>query len=279
MTHTPVLLHQHDKWTLMVSNHTETVKRLVVFVHGFNGDGLKTWGQFTKPGAHREWWLESDMLFIDYNSKRDGPLGVALRIRNWIDHFYPKPYAPAMMIDDLPGRADITTPYEELVLVGHSLGGLIIRRAILDVAMNWDNEGRTQDEWHVLLSATTRLFSPASAGFQSGGFLALVEESVFGRWLEFYLRRSPAFKDMQPNSRVLQDTQKWTEEIALEPGFEALRPRIVWANPDNVVTTLGYRTDGKQDSWDKTTHSKVCKPIRDHFENPWTFIEKGQVPT
>lgn len=261
----------------MVSNHTKTVKRLVVFVHGFKGDGLKTWGQFPNPGGHREWWLESDMLFIDYKSTRDGPVGVAHRIRDSIGDFYPDPYSPAMEIGDLPARTDITTPYEELVLVGHSLGGLIIRVALADAAVNWDNEGRSEDARHVLLSATTRLFSPASAGFQSGGLLALLEESPFGRLLEIYLRRSPAFKDMQPKSGVLENTQRWTEELAKEPGFEALRARIVWANPDNVVSTLGYRTDGIQGSWDKTTHSSVCKPIHDHFENPWTFIEKGRV--
>ncbi|WP_158171347.1 esterase/lipase family protein [Rhodococcus sp. JT-3] len=275
MTHTPVLLHQQHGWTLLVSHHDKSVKRLVVFVHGFRGNGLETWLEFPTPGDHRQWWLESDMLFVDYKSTREGVVAVADRIRRSIEEFFPHPYPAAMEIGDQPARADITSPYEELILVGHSMGGLIIRRALLDAAVEWDNDERPENSRPVILDSTNRLFSPASAGFQPSGWLGLVRASGVWRALELYLHTSSGYKDMQPGSQILTSTRQQTEELAKEKDFEALRAFIVWANPEGVVITDRYRTDKRVYTFDNKNHVSVCKPVRDKFEGPWKFIETG----
>src|SRR4051794_40165321 len=86
-THTPRLLSEPDRWVICLSHAPP--RRLVVFVHGFGGQPLKTWRQFFNPGAKRAWWVEADMLFMSYNSKRRTIAGVAHELLREVERFYP----------------------------------------------------------------------------------------------------------------------------------------------------------------------------------------------
>jgi hypothetical protein len=179
-----------------------------------------------------------------------------------------------------PARDDTVTPYNDLVLVGHSLGAVILRRALCDAAQEWIDKGRPADSKPVLLHATTRLFSPASAGFQPSGWLGLLRATgTWDRAVEIFLRRSPAYSDLQPDSVVLREIHERTLELNPRQDAElsALRAHILWANPDGVVITERYRTDFVDSSWDGCHHIAVCKPRSGEFEVPWRFVEKGLV--
>ncbi|MDE1672663.1 esterase/lipase family protein [Nocardia gipuzkoensis] len=272
--HSPYALSSPPGWILYVSHH-ETVRRLVVFVHGFNGKAVTTWNSFPESGVYRRWWMESDMLFIGYPSTKDTVTGVSHRLRNTLARFFPIPYPDAMVVDGISVRSDTESPYEELVLVGHSLGGLIIRRALCDAAIAWDMEGRSGPR-PALLDAQIRLFSPASAGFQAAGVLGALRAMTIWQVVEVFLRRSPAYSELQPGSTSLLETRARTERLAGQSGFDALRAHIVWASPDEVVVSERYSTDHVDDAWDGTTHSSVCKPRFGKFENPWLFAETGR---
>ncbi len=172
-------------------------------------------------------------------------------------------------------RALIRGDYEELYLVGHSLGGLVVRRALCDAADQWIDLGR-QVQKPAILYATVRLFSPASAGFRAAGILGMIKASGVWAAVEIFVRRSSAYTDLQPKSTTVNDTRRRTERLAAVPGCEALRAWIVWANPDDVVIPERYDSDHVGDSWDGTTHSTVCKPRRTTFEAPWRFVESGE---
>lgn len=251
-----------------------TAARLVVFVHGFGGKAMSTWKNFTEGHKVSRWWTDADLLFIGYDSKRDGIKGVADRLRRNLPRFYPTPYAPVMTLDGVPVRNDVSTPYRELIVVGHSLGGLIVRHALVDEADEWIKLGRVGPK-PLLLESSVRLFSPASAGFRAAGVLGVARASGFWPALEMYLRRSSAYTDMQPGSTMLTDTRVRTQRLVQEePDTGALVASILWASPDQVVIEGKYDSDAISRSVENQDHKSVCKPNAS-YPVPWDFVERG----
>ncbi|MBV9161259.1 MAG: hypothetical protein JO281_06845 [Pseudonocardiales bacterium] len=172
-------------------------------------------------------------------------------------------------------------PYSELLLVGHSLGGVVIRRALCETAHSWI-EQRTADPQAPLpplLKAETRLFSPASAGFLPSGWLGHIKAfPSLWRLFLLMLQGSSSFNELQEGSQILTNTQKRTEELLEKQPDElrGLRARILWANPDNIVVTERYNTDHPPCSIDGTNHLSVCKP-GNTYQIPWQFVETGQL--
>ena len=270
MTHTPRVDDQNG--VLFVAHAPAT--RLVVFVHGFNGRCLKTWLNFPQFPHDREWWLAADLLFIDYDSIRENIAGVANKVRQLLPAYYPAPHA--LLTANRPGEATGQPDYEELVLVGHSLGGVILRRVMSDIAQRWLEESEPPGPRPPVLDAQLRLFSPASAGFQPGGTLWTLRAAA-GVWnaVELILRRSSAYSDLQPGSEVLRAIQRRTERIVQDSGIGSLRAEILWANPDNVVITERYDSDHPDESAPDSSHTSVCKPLVAKYETPWDFVESG----
>jgi alpha-beta hydrolase superfamily lysophospholipase len=261
-----------DGWVIYLSH--QPPRRLVVFVHGFMGGPLKTWRSFEEAGSHSDWWRAADMLFMDYRSVSENITAVARRLRIQLPKFYP--FCP----DDLTHVNGIALresagPYTELILVGHSLGGVVLRRALSDAAQQWI-EDRSKPR-PVILDGVVRLFSPASAGFSTAGFYALAQ-AIPTLWLfvNAALRMASSFTDLQPNSPILTDTRRRTESFvaAYPEDLRQLRAKILWANPENLVYTERYDTDPVDDAEDGLGHRGICKPSPS-FTRPWDFVEKG----
>ncbi|MBF6619128.1 MAG: hypothetical protein ITG02_02740 [Patulibacter sp.] len=247
----------------------------MVFVHGFGGRCTHSWSTFADHSAPSTWWWESDLLFVGYRSMRDGVVGVADRLRRELPSFVPRP--PDGLLGTGPKGRD-REPYEEVILVGHSLGGLIVRRAVADSTQEWINRGRPEHDRPALMDAKVRLFSPASAGFQPNGWLSLFTDGRTDLVARLTRAMATTFMELQPDSKVLVCTRRRTEALALESSApSALRAHLVWANPDRVVITERYDTDAYSDSIDGVSHRGVCKPVPG-FIAPRTFVEIGSVP-
>lgn len=280
-THSPRFLRDPEEWVLYLAK--EQPRRLVVFVHGFNGRAVNSWNQFVAGGKERpEWWASSDLLFAGYESTTDTITGVAYRVRTALPRFYPNLAGDLLEIGGVRVREPANGPYEELYLVGHSLGGVIVRRVLCDAACAWEDELAADSgaPRPPMLDARTRLFSPASKGFQPAGWLGALSAS--GAWplLVMQLRRSPAYTSLQPGSEILTRTEQRTAAHLSGPKateLGALRASILWAQPDNVVEAERYDGDLTDYFEDGKNHRSVCKPQPQKYTKPWVFVETGKV--
>ncbi len=192
-------------WVLYASRSQAV--RLVVFVHGFAGKPVSSWYRFPDSGRASEWWRASDMLFVGYESWKERPGETAAWLRDRLNDFYPELPAELLRKRDAMIRVPSGKRYDELLLVGHSLGGFVVRLALYQQARIWLFEERDNDPAAArppLLDAQVRLFSPASAGFDPAGLLGML--AVSGCLLSVgnvALHRSPAFTTLKKGSDLL----------------------------------------------------------------------------
>jgi pimeloyl-ACP methyl ester carboxylesterase len=252
---------------------TKPARRLVVFVHGWGGSPHRSWGEFDRPPGDG-WWSEADLIFVKYKSVRESVSASADRFRALISDFYPVPSALLVKRDDVLIREDSQKPYEELILVGHSLGGLLLRRALIDAADEWRHCYYAIDKRPVLMDGALRLFSPASAGFQPRGLLGAARELPLW-WVAEAALTNGSYADLQMDSPVIHSTRKRTERFETRKGKTAsLAASILWANPERVVATERYQTDLRSGTLDFTNHLSICKP-RPGYPVPYEFVRTG----
>jgi pimeloyl-ACP methyl ester carboxylesterase len=253
-----------------------TPRRLIVFLHGFNG-GIDSWRDFQEIEEDDSWWTSSDLVFFEYDSLKLGVQGVADSFRRHIRDFFPFPSKEGTILDGFQVRDDVSTAYEELILVGHSLGGLVLRRALADELQASLDATSTDASASAILRAKLRLFSPASEGFRPSAALGMIKASALWPVARMFLARSPSYADLQPESPIIVNTRKRTEKFVLvdrTPGSDSLRANILWASPDEIVITERYDSDYTQESAAGQNHSSVCKPTA-HYEAPRKFVKTG----
>lgn len=217
---------------------------------------------------------------MGYPSGSENITGTAYRLFQQLPRFFPA-LSPGFLEErGASVRPPSGSPYSELLLVGHSLGGVVVRRALCEAAHSWLEQRKTdaQAPRPPLLGAETRLFSPASAGFRPSGRLGQVTATPLWLLCRIKLQGSSAFNDLAEGSQILTDTRKRTEEFVSQRSNElgALRARVLWANPENVVVTERYTSDHCSCSADGTNHFSVCKP-NDAYQIPWQFVETGRL--
>jgi alpha-beta hydrolase superfamily lysophospholipase len=266
----------HDTWFLSPAVD-RTNPRLVVFVHGFNGRAVKTWRDFADGPDHADWWRQSDLVFVGYNSLRREIGGVAADVANWLRVGYPTPHPSLLWVAGDPNEP--VTPYSELILVGHSLGGVILRHMLWS-ALIAHLERLKIDPSAVpepMLQSRLVLFSPANDGFVPSGFLGVVRGTGLWGTIEAFLRSAPAYNDLNRKTDKLARLRSATETLAKnDPAARVLKARVLWADPDGVVSTSQYETDYPE-QWQRQSHSDVCKP-KPGYAAPWTFVETGNQP-
>lgn len=201
--------------------------RAVIFVHGFSGDRDDTWDDFPLLlGTHLAGWdiftlgyattLLPDVAGI-WSADPDLPI-ISAMVRT---HF----------------QLDPLSTYESVALVAHSMGGLIVQKALVDDA---DLPGRTS---HVLL------FGTPSAGLRKAS------------WLSFLKRQ---LKNMSKDSPFITELREaWTARFEPEPGFDLW---VVAGSQDQFVppsTSLGP-FDARYQHVVPGDHLSIVKPKDAH---------------
>lgn len=273
MTHSLVLQPTTFAKAALVSH--QQPKRLIVFVHGFWGDAFNSWTGITEFDASNEFWRDADLIFFGYGSFKESIKGVADRFRRQLGEHYPVPHPDLYRNAGGELRDGSEAVYSELYIAAHSLGAVVVRRAALDDLVEWDAEGAGFSP-PVTLEAQIRLFSPASAGFRPANLLGLIRATAIWPAIEMILRLSSSYADLRPDSAFLSSTRRRTEQLSEHPYGSALRARMLWANPENIVIAECYDSDVYSQSVDGRTHVDVVKPSST-YSTPWSFIESGRL--
>ena len=117
----------------LIKVKTEGHKTAIVFIHGFGGDAEKTWGDFPAFLARAEPLGDWDVLSIGYDS--DLVATVVEATWGWLKRkFWSRQPPIGVLADDLRTRFEVKplSTYERVVIIAHSMGGLVTQRAVLD---------------------------------------------------------------------------------------------------------------------------------------------------
>jgi len=265
----------------LISDDPET-DTAIVFFHGFLGDAHETWLNFqsmidSQRSAYPEWG-RSDLFFVQYSSFRKSISAIAGIALQFVDHLFPVP-PPALfemdaMVEGIPenviGMSLEKHKYKKLILVGHSEGGAVLRRAV-EVGYKDDKHPELRDK---LAITELNLFAPAHLGFEPKGWLgACLNVSRIKAIAMTVLRLSRAFVEMEAKTTLLNtanNTNKYADE---SPTFKALRARVLIGENDDVVAHGEFARDivlsppePQQD------HASICKP-RPGYPKPLPFAQ------
>jgi hypothetical protein len=120
-----------------------------------------------------------------------------------------------------------------------------------------------------LLSASLRLFAPATSGKQVGGIAALI--CMFCPGLAELLNISTTHDDLVPPSALLDDLRRHTEEFRRKYSYPALFARIVYGKKEEVVQPGKLLNDVLYPSIPGRNHRSICKPNA-NYTFPLEFV-------
>ena len=284
--HVLTAIPEYKKSFALLSGCAEKdIERAVIFVHGLDGSARATWADFLSlidnQRTASQWWEASDLYFYHYRWDsifRQVPEN-AMALWNFAHRIF---RAPETLLSTSGNAVRPGFEYKKLVLVGHSEGGLLVRKIILEDA---SQDGRLEDYEEArhdgqtpepapqgLLMAELRLFAPAIAGELLSGMFGILASAPA---ISHFLGASAARKSLQSASSPVAVGREYTDRYARYLKMPCFRAHILWAGKDRVVTAEKYEKDLACNNRPMhTTHTTVCKPTS-KFLLPIGFVEHG----
>ena len=226
--------HQEDRWALLCDPAGGAGRSLAIFVHGFLGDHINTWGDLPKLlQAHAQedpvlkvW----DFLFLGYPTRK---IASYLDIARIIATHWDKAST---------GKPPFKGAYSRLALIGHSLGTLGIRQLLCAEILH---PSKMLESLHsVTLFGTPLNGSPLA---QFGGTLLGGEIA-------------DALKPGNPQLRMLRS---WSESV--QPHLKWRNVRVILGTDDQVVgfknaDLIDFAGDSRPAYLLNFDHSELVKP-------------------
>ena len=207
--------------------------RAIVFVHGFNGCPTKTWESYHDLLANDPRFRDANLYYYSYDSLHTGLDLAVQELSAFLTHIH------------------ASGDFEELICVGHSLGGLMLRLAIVRA---WKAKERWVDNVRMLLVA------PA----QCGARISQLILSSVGAGLQGIILFAPRYRWV-----ILDDLERTSPQIVgLRTLLESLPPPIdsqlipialVVPPSDRVVHQELLPGDPKFSKVNSTNHGSISK--------------------
>lgn len=250
-------------WSSNPSGHA------LVFVHGFGGKATATWSSFPSLLPREPNLAGWDLFFFGYDGVNSDVTACASDLTKLLDELGRSPLDVYRQSDALPtSHRQHPSSYTRIVLVGHSLGAVVCRRAMLD-----GYNRPTPAKWAPITELF--LFAPAHNG-------AKIVELVKATFPPIYALLSAAqlaglfivLRDLEGGSMTLTTLQAELKNkfgTGTAPNLRALHTAI--ARNDRVVTNMVYQPDcAPVEVMGTHTHVSVCKPHPKSFPDPVNLL-------
>ncbi len=223
----------------------------IVFIHGFMGDAEKTWGEFPnfiiETKEHKNW----DIFSLGYPTSLSYDLKGVWRADPDIK----------TISDELRTKLSDTSlsGYKSVALIAHSMGGLVVQRALIDLKQN-------SEEIFNRISHTFLLGTP-SDGLEKVSILSFIK-----RQLKNMGKNSDFIKDLRKNRVVLYTSSLFFRAIAGDEDEFVTRDSSIYPFPDKYrkVVPGDHLSMVKPDSVKNDSVQIVLKGLSNkNFPNFW----------
>lgn len=252
--------------------------KAIVFVHGFGGGADATWEQFVRFLREMPEAADADAFFVDYPSTTHPIPFCSSMFEDFLLDLLREPSLKVVnptLPEEAPRRPDGAL-YGKVILVGHSMGAVVARRALLDL----DRDELTQEQRE---SVHMLFFAPAHKGARSlGGLVAagfgldkLPGGSLVGGLLRLrYRSLSDLLKESECLSDLAADSKARREERARDKeNTDYLRAHVYHAQNERIVYGDRFGDDRRTNPVMAQGHGSVCKP-REGFTKPAEALRK-----
>ncbi len=237
---------QKERWAYIRRTDVANTK-LVIFIHGFRGSYLSTWGELANflyqhadtDNALAEW----DHLFLGYETYS---IGSYLEISDILASQWRKASTRAPPFDQ--------NSYSKLALFGHSLGTLAIRQLLC--AISEQPEGMIQ-----ALKATVLFGSPLNGSSLAGiAGLAKIWDAATGKAAALLPGSYRIARALEPGNPEMKMLQVWNKTVRTHSGIPFSAIKVILGTDDHVVGTGGLAEWlGDEVSMTAMDHSQLCK--------------------